>query len=223
MPEQAGGPVFAAIGESAMPTFRGPPTLGRRRTRLVCPEPEEGPAPWPTGGPRGWPARTRCACTSRGARGLRAGAAGPVPDRWWVTMPPGAGKTLVGTEVARRLGRRTVVFSPNTAIQGQWAAHVGRRTTARGPAPSRDLRDRLHLADLPVARGLRRGRDEDDRAPGSQLDRLHPNGLALVETPRAGRTADCSSSTSATTCSRCGAGCSREVLDRAARGASCSA
>jgi superfamily II DNA or RNA helicase len=35
-------------------------------------------------------------------------------------MPPGAGKTVLGLEVARRLGRRTLVLSPNTAIQEQW-------------------------------------------------------------------------------------------------------
>ena len=40
--------------------------------------------------------------------------------RAWVVLPPGAGKTLVGLEAARRAGRPTVIFSPNTAIQGQW-------------------------------------------------------------------------------------------------------
>jgi len=35
-------------------------------------------------------------------------------------MPPGAGKTALGLEIARRLGRRTIVFGPNTAIQAQW-------------------------------------------------------------------------------------------------------
>ena len=37
-------------------------------------------------------------------------------------MPPGAGKTLVGLELARRAGRRTLVLVPNTAVLGQWAA-----------------------------------------------------------------------------------------------------
>ena len=59
--------------------------------------------------------------------------------RWWVTMPPGAGKTLVGTEVARRLGRRTVVFSPNTAIQGQWVRTWDAYDGPRG-GTQRDLR-----------------------------------------------------------------------------------
>lgn len=40
--------------------------------------------------------------------------------RAYVVMPPGAGKTVVGLEAARRLGRRTLVLVPNTAVQGQW-------------------------------------------------------------------------------------------------------
>src|SRR5512144_1744862 len=48
----------------------------------------------------------------------RADAAGS--RRAWVVLPPGAGKTLVGLETARRRGRTTVVLGPNTAIQTQW-------------------------------------------------------------------------------------------------------
>jgi len=35
-------------------------------------------------------------------------------------MPPGSGKTLLGLEIARRLGNRTICLGPNTAIQEQW-------------------------------------------------------------------------------------------------------
>jgi superfamily II DNA or RNA helicase len=42
--------------------------------------------------------------------------------RCYVVMPPGSGKTVVGLEIARRLGRKTVIFGPNTAIQSQWVA-----------------------------------------------------------------------------------------------------
>ncbi len=38
----------------------------------------------------------------------------------YVVMPPGAGKTILGLEIARRVGRRTLVLTPNTAVQGQW-------------------------------------------------------------------------------------------------------
>ena len=41
-------------------------------------------------------------------------------DRFYLTMPPGSGKTLVGLEIVRRLARPTLVLSPNTAIQAQW-------------------------------------------------------------------------------------------------------
>jgi superfamily II DNA or RNA helicase len=37
-----------------------------------------------------------------------------------LVSPPGSGKTVLGLEAARRLGRRTLVLCPNTAIQGQW-------------------------------------------------------------------------------------------------------
>jgi superfamily II DNA or RNA helicase len=42
--------------------------------------------------------------------------------RAYLVLPPGAGKTAVGLEVARRLGRRTLVLAPNTAVQAQWLA-----------------------------------------------------------------------------------------------------
>jgi superfamily II DNA or RNA helicase len=35
-------------------------------------------------------------------------------------VPPGGGKTLIGLEAARRIGRRTLVLCPTTAIQAQW-------------------------------------------------------------------------------------------------------
>jgi superfamily II DNA or RNA helicase len=40
----------------------------------------------------------------------------------YIVVPPGGGKTLIGLEAARRLGRPTVVLCPNTAIQAQWMA-----------------------------------------------------------------------------------------------------
>ncbi|HEX6357864.1 DEAD/DEAH box helicase family protein [Actinophytocola sp.] len=41
-------------------------------------------------------------------------------QRWHLCAPPGSGKTLVGLELARRLGGRTLVLSPTTAIRDQW-------------------------------------------------------------------------------------------------------
>jgi Type III restriction enzyme, res subunit len=44
--------------------------------------------------------------------------------RWHLCAPPGSGKTLVGLELARRLGERTLVLSPTTAIRNQWRGSV---------------------------------------------------------------------------------------------------
>ncbi len=41
-------------------------------------------------------------------------------SRSYIVMPPGAGKTAVGLEIARRRGCRTLVLAPNTAVQAQW-------------------------------------------------------------------------------------------------------
>jgi superfamily II DNA or RNA helicase len=46
-------------------------------------------------------------------------------DRCYVVMPPGSGKTVVGLEIGRRLGRKTIIFGPNTAIQAQWVHQWG--------------------------------------------------------------------------------------------------
>ena len=40
--------------------------------------------------------------------------------RAYLVLPPGAGKTALGLEAARRLGQRTVCLCPNTAVQSQW-------------------------------------------------------------------------------------------------------
>lgn len=41
--------------------------------------------------------------------------------RLHVVAAPGAGKTVLGLEIVRRLGRRAVVFAPTVAIRDQWA------------------------------------------------------------------------------------------------------
>lgn len=42
--------------------------------------------------------------------------------RCYLVLPPGAGKTVLGLEVARRRGTRALVLCPNTAVQAQWLA-----------------------------------------------------------------------------------------------------
>ena len=50
-----------------------------------------------------------------------------------IVAPPGSGKTLLGIEMVRRLGRPALVLAPNTAIQGQWL----RAAASFGPPGSR--------------------------------------------------------------------------------------
>lgn len=40
--------------------------------------------------------------------------------RAYLVLPPGAGKTVLGLEIARRLGNKTLALCPNTAVQSQW-------------------------------------------------------------------------------------------------------
>ena len=110
--------------------------------------------------------------------------------RAWVVLPPGAGKTLVGLETARRRGRTTVVLGPNTAIQTQWLPRLGRRRDgARGRHPRR--RRPVHRADVPVGGHLRGPRRRRRRGGGAG----EPAGVAAPERPRAGRAPQGSSAT----------------------------
>jgi superfamily II DNA or RNA helicase len=61
--------------------------------------------------------------------------------RHYLTLPPGAGKTLIGLEIVRRLGRPTVVLAPNTAIVGQWLD-----LWSRFEPPTVEAADRTDLA-----------------------------------------------------------------------------
>ena len=60
--------------------------------------------------------------------------------RAYLVLPPGAGKTVTGLEAARRLGQRTLVLTPNVAVQQQWLAEWERfwpvRTTRCPAAPT---------------------------------------------------------------------------------------
>ena len=103
--------------------------------------------------------------------------------RAWVVLPPGAGKTLVGLETARRRGRTTVVLGPNTAIQTQWL----RGWDALEPTPASATREIDGPFTALTYQSLATFDDHDtvdDDAPGKTktlLDGLHPNGRALVE------------------------------------------
>ncbi|RKS06758.1 type III restriction/modification enzyme restriction subunit [Nocardiopsis sp. Huas11] len=100
--------------------------------------------------------------------------------RTWVVLPPGAGKTLVGLEAARRLGRRTVVFAPNIAIQGQWITHweAYDRPDGGTAGTGRALEDDLNVLTYQSLAVFDPEAETD--GSGSVRDRLHPNGQALV-------------------------------------------
>ncbi len=45
--------------------------------------------------------------------------------RTHIVAPPGSGKTLLGVELIRRVGKRALVLAPNQGIQQQWPRAVG--------------------------------------------------------------------------------------------------
>ena len=105
-------------------------------------------------------------------------------SRALVDLPPGAGKTLVGLESARRLladgrVRRVVVLGPNTAIQGQWVAgatRLGLRVTDDRLLPD----DVTALTYQSLAVFDADDEVDDDAVEQDLLSRLHDNGAALV-------------------------------------------
>src|SRR4051794_24905937 len=102
--------------------------------------------------------------------------------RHYIVLPPGAGKTLVGAEAARRIGRRTLVLAPNTAIVAQWIA------TWSTLQPRVDIGADRSL-DAPVTVLTYQSLavfDEDEGGNGGEecssvVDRLHPNGQKLLD------------------------------------------
>ncbi|MDT0303453.1 DEAD/DEAH box helicase family protein [Streptomonospora wellingtoniae] len=105
-------------------------------------------------------------------------------SRAWVVLPPGAGKTLVGLEAARELGSRVVVLTPNTAIQGQWISHwrAFERPDGAAAGASRALEDAVNVLTYQSLAVFDPEQENDEHgAARPLLQRLHPNGAALVE------------------------------------------
>ncbi|MFT4188497.1 MAG: DEAD/DEAH box helicase family protein [Aeromicrobium sp.] len=110
-------------------------------------------------------------------RAVRAGLDGG-GSRFWVSLPPGAGKTVLGLELIAELRLPAVVFSPNTAIQGQWVSTWS--AYGRGAAgTNRDLSTEVTALTYQSLASF------DADAEGEALtDRLHENGRALVRALR---------------------------------------
>jgi superfamily II DNA or RNA helicase len=134
------------------------------------------------------------------ARALTALDQAPRDKATYIVVPPGGGKTLIGLEAARRLGRPTVVLCPNTAIQAQWMAQwqAAFSPAAVTATASRELPTALTVltyqalctlgsagnggASVAVnGAGRARGLDGD-----GVLALLHPNGRELIARLRRG-------------------------------------
>jgi superfamily II DNA or RNA helicase len=107
-----------------------------------------------------------------------------------VVMPPGAGKTVVGLEAARRIGRRTLVLAPNTAVQDQWATTWDTRFGAadRPCGTDRDLDASVTVLTYQSIAVIDRGTTAEQRRAvlregdrKALLELLHPNGRAVID------------------------------------------
>jgi superfamily II DNA or RNA helicase len=103
--------------------------------------------------------------------------------RTHLVAPPGSGKTLLGVELVRRLGRRALVLAPNSAVQAQWlrsvrlftptAADAGRIAGAHAAAPLACLTYQAlcQLDDPEIALGrVAVARWEEERASATGTD-----------------------------------------------------
>ena len=134
--------------------------------------------------------------------------------RTHIVAPPGSGKTLVGVELVRRIGRRALVLTPNSAVQMQWPrqlrqfgppADVGRTA---GPEPAFPIavmtyQSLCQLEDPEVALGrVAAGRWEAERAAATGVD---------VETVRGERYEGAAAERRAREIARITAGVKREI------------
>ena len=104
--------------------------------------------------------------------------------RLHVVAAPGAGKTILGLEIVRRIGRPALVFAPTIAIREQWAQRLCPLfldTPPRAEAISRDLSapQELTLATYQSLDSLRRGVELD--ALIEQMNGRGPLTLVLDE------------------------------------------
>ncbi|MCB0918650.1 MAG: DEAD/DEAH box helicase family protein [Actinobacteria bacterium] len=127
---------------------------------------------------------------------VRAAQRAEDPSRCHLVLPPGSGKTLIGAELARRAGNRTLVLAPNTAIAGQWVLLwrlLGRDTISIGEdrSLSSDVTVLTYQAlatfasDADELADLDRGAELDPEDPDSHTARLTPQAAALVARIRA--------------------------------------
>lgn len=95
--------------------------------------------------------------------------------RYHFVMPPGAGKTLLGAQIAARVGRRVLVLAPNTAIASQWMT----LWTSAGSVSVGD--DRGLETDVTVLTYQAVATFDEEQDAGSPMARLHPNARDLID------------------------------------------
>ncbi len=61
--------------------------------------------------------------------------------RLHIVAAPGSGKTILGLEAFRRIGRPAVVMSPTITIRDQWLARLSHFLPAGSPAPAVERRN----------------------------------------------------------------------------------
>lgn len=81
----------------------------------------------------------------------------PAESMFHVVAPPGSGKTVVGIELARRIGRPAVAFAPTTTIQQQWKDRFSLFLPRGGGGEGRNPQATLSLAQRPPGKRI----DED--------------------------------------------------------------
>ncbi|MEZ5158656.1 MAG: DEAD/DEAH box helicase family protein [Candidatus Nanopelagicales bacterium] len=103
-------------------------------------------------------------------------------DRFHFVLPPGAGKTLLGSVIAQHVGRRLVVLVPNTAIAAQWMDlwRSGNAEVAlSAPIVGSDRRLDCDVTVLTYqAVATFDDEVEDDASP---MARLHPNAREMID------------------------------------------
>lgn len=104
--------------------------------------------------------------------------------RLHVVAPPGAGKTILGLEIVRRLGRRALVFAPTVAIRDQWAHRLSPLFLDAPPGPEEvsfqlTAPRCLTLATYQALDGFRRSEEVEDLVRA--LDAGGPITLVLDE------------------------------------------
>ncbi|HEY5723634.1 MAG TPA: DEAD/DEAH box helicase family protein [Allosphingosinicella sp.] len=108
-----------------------------------------------------------------------------VDDKLHLVAAPGSGKTLMGLEVVRRIGRPALVLAPTVAIRNQWVArlsdmflpapHVGPEWISTSLADPRPLTISTYQA-LHAATGERPGRAAGDEQESDEAPPAEPPG-----------------------------------------------